>query len=123
MNRAFAPAYMDQITCWELAREEIRRMQPSGQNQADPNQEQAENQVTTILLMAIMLTAGKLALLPARERRKQKQYIQLCHDKIKEETAVPGAFEALSKGYRVKIRIFQAVPELYLLLYHLRGMF
>lgn len=119
MNRDFRPQYMDQITCWELAREEIDRMDIPGIDEAWQEKEQLKSRVTAILIMAIMLTAGKLARLPVRERKRQRKYIELCHDKIKEEMQVPGAVKALSKGYRIKSQIFAVLPEVYLGLYHL----
>lgn len=109
MNREFTPRYMDQITCWELAREEIVKMDVK-----------LETQVTTILMMSILLTVGKLAFLSVGKRRKQKAYIRICREKLKEEMEIPGAFEGLSKGYRVKARMFLYLPGLYLSLYHLR---
>ena len=119
MNRDFRPKYMDQITCWELAREEIGRMNIPGMDEARQGKEQLKSRVTAILIMAIMLTAGKLARLSARERKRQRNYIEICHDKIKVEMQVPGAVKALSKGYRVKSEIFAALPEVYLGLYHI----
>lgn len=109
MNRAFTPRYMDQITCWELAREEIRRVDQS-----------LDAQVTALYMMGIMLTAGKLAMLSAAERRTQKEYIQICHGKLKAAMHVLGAYGRLSAGYRLKVRIFLLCPNLYLRLYHLR---
>lgn len=108
MNRAFTPRYMDQITCWELAREEIRRMDRS-----------LDVQVTMLYMMGIMLTAGKLAMLSAAERRAQKEYIRICHEKLKGAMQVLGAYGRLSAGYRLKVRIFLLCPNLYLSLYHL----
>lgn len=109
MNRAFSPKYMDQITCWELARERVVEIEES-----------LKDQVTAILIMAIMLTVGKLAFLSGAERRKSRQYIRVCQDKLKEELAYRGAFEKLSKGYRIKSKMFRYVPKLYLFLYHFR---
>ena len=109
MNREFTPRYMDQITCWELAREEIRRVDRS-----------LDAQVTTLYMMGIMLTAGKLAMLPSVKRREQKKYIQICHEKLKEAFRVSGAYGRLSAGYRLKVRIFLLCPSLYLGLYHLQ---
>ena len=110
MNRKFTKHYMDQITCWELAREEILKI----------NQE-LNDQVTAILIMGILLTVGKLASLPLKERRQMKQYIRICHDKLKEESCIAGAYEGLSRGYKIKTKLFLHVPQLYLLLYHMRG--
>lgn len=109
INRKFTPKYMDQVTCWELAREEILRM--------DRN---LDAQVTALYMMGIMLTAGKLAMLTAAERRENKEYAQVCHRKLKEAMRVPGASERLSIGYRLKTTVFSLWPNLYLWLYHLQ---
>lgn len=109
MNREFTPRYMDQITCWELARKEIRRMDQS-----------LDAQVTALYMMGIMLTVGKLAMLSAAERRRQKNYIRTCHEKLKEAMRVPDACGRLSVGYRLKTGVFVRCPSLYLYLYHLQ---
>lgn len=107
MKRKFSPGYMDQITCWELAREKVLKLDES-----------LRAQVTAILQVSIMLTVGKLALLPAKERRKNREYIGLCREKLKKEQNTKGAFERLSKGYQIKTKLYAAFPELYLFLYH-----
>lgn len=109
INRKFTPKYMDQVTCWELAREEILRMDRD-----------LDAQVTALYMMGIMLTAGKLAMLTAAERRENKEYAQVCHRKLKEAMRVPGASGRLSIGYRLKTRFFSLCPGLYLWLYHLQ---
>lgn len=110
MKRKFTPKYMDQITCWELAREEALKLDS-----------ELNSQMTAILIMGILLTAGKLAALSSGERRKQKQYVRICHDKLKEEIRVPGAAERLSGGYKIKVKLFLFVPHLYLGLYHFKS--
>lgn len=109
MNREFTPNYMDQITCWELARDKALSIDKS-----------TEGEITTILLMSIMLVAGKIAFLPLPKRRAQREYVRSCRDKLKKELAVPGAYEGLSRGYRLKTKLFKMAPGLYLSLYHLR---
>ena len=109
MNRPFTPAYMDQITCWEMAREEAVKLD-----------ETLEGKITAILTMGILLVAGKLAFLSSGERRRQRQYIRICHEKLKEEFQRPGVYERLSPGYRVKAKVFIHAPGLYLWLYHFR---
>lgn len=109
INRSFAPEYMDQITCWELAREKLMDRKP---------QQDLYAQVTTILMMGIMLTVGKLAMLPMAERRRQGKYILLCHDKLGEAMRVKGAYRGLSVGYKIKTTLFRYLPKLYLFLYH-----
>lgn len=111
VNREFTPGYMDQIICWELAREEILRMDRD-----------LDAQVTALYMMGIMLTAGKIAMLPAAERRENKEYAQVCHRKLKEAMRVSGAYGRLSIGYRLKTGLFFVCPGLYLWLYHLHKM-
>ena len=108
MNREFTPRYMDQITCWQLAREEILHM--------DDN---LDAQVTALAMMGIMLTVGKLAMLPAAQRRGYTEYVETCHEKLKETMRISGAVGRLSAGYRMKVRLFLLCPSLYLNLYHL----
>ncbi|MCM1144299.1 MAG: glycosyltransferase [Blautia sp.] len=109
IKRQFTPEYMDQITCWELARDKIMELT------AD---QKLYTQATTNMLMGIMLTVGKLAMLSGAERRDRKQYVELCHEKLKEALEVPGAFQKLSGGYRIKVWLFMHLPECYLALYH-----
>lgn len=109
MNREFVPRYMDQITCWELAREDALKMDPS-----------LAAQTAALVMVGIMLTAGKLAELSFRERRKQKEYVRICHEKLKEEIGTPGACQELPEGYSFKVQMFLAMPRIYLFLYHLR---
>lgn len=109
MRRKFSERYMDQITCWELAREEILRMDPK-----------LCDRITTILIMAILLTVGKLAALPGSERRKYRELVEICHEKLKRESQSAGAVAGLSKGYQAKRQFFLDSPGLYLFLYHFR---
>lgn len=111
MKRRFTPRYMDQITCWEIAREKIRTIDAG---------EDLYVQATTTLIMGIMLTAGKIAFLSASERQENSEYISICHEKLKEALRVPGAYAGLSAGYKLKARIFVCMPMLYLFLYHMK---
>lgn len=109
MNRTFRPQYMDQIRCWELAREQVKRLAP-----------ESENRVTSILLMSVMLTAGKLSALPWKLRRQNRNYVQRCQETLLREKQNREAVKLLSKGYRFKVRFFMLAPQLYLWCYHLR---
>ena len=110
INRAFTPRYMDQITCWRLAREEILRMD-----------EGADAQVTALWMTGIMLTAGKLAGLDAAGRRANEKYVRMCRESLREAMQIPGAYRRLSAGYRLKTVLFRVFPHLYLWLYHLHN--
>ena len=109
INRQFTPKYMDQIICWQLARQEILKMDQG-----------LDAQVTALLITGIMLTAGKLAMLTAAGRRKNKEYIRSCHESLKEALRVSGAYGRLSAGYRAKAGLFLVCPGWYLWLYHMQ---
>ncbi len=107
MKRPFKPAYMDQIKCWELAGEEILR--------ADAT---LEAQINGKLMTAIMLTVGKIALLPGRERREAREYLAICKGKISRCSGQKESCACLPKGYRLKVRLFAKSPALYTASYH-----
>ena len=108
MNRKFEPRYMDQILCWKLVREKAVNMDAS-----------CENRMTSLLLMGIMLTVGKLSGLSHEERKKNEEYIRLCHAEIMREKGNFKAYRMLSRAYRLKVWFFAMAPGLYLWLYHL----
>lgn len=107
INREFTPRYMDQITCWQLAREEILRIDES-----------LDSQVSALWIMGIMLTVGKIAMLSTEKRHENEKYIGICRERLKEAMKIPGAYGKLSAGYRLKSVIFRTFPNLYLNLYH-----
>ena len=108
MYRKFKPEYMDQIYCWEAARQQVIKID-----------REAEPQATSLVLTGIMLTAGKLAMLSKKERQENRQYIAVCHQKLVEESGRSKAVKLMSKGYRMKISVFSKMPDFYLSLYHL----
>ncbi len=109
MNREFTPAYMDQIRCWQLAREEVLRMDHS-----------LDARVTAHYMTGIMLTVGKLAMLPAAKRREYADCVAWCSRSLKETVRTPGALARLSPAYRIKVSCYLLCPQLYLRLYHMR---
>lgn len=109
MKRKFTPSYMDQITCWEIARDLVAQMDNS-----------MTTMITEKLLMAVMLVAGKLAFLSMAERKQQRENIRICVNKLQENLRVDSAYERLSKGYKIKTKLFAHAPKFYLWLYHFR---
>lgn len=108
MQRPFSPAYMDQIRCWELAKEDIRQRQP-----------ELLPQVEAKLTVAILLTVGKLAILPPAGRRENQNYLTACKEKLqkqKQENTQTGR-EYLPEGYRMKTALFAACPGGYVRVY------
>ncbi len=108
MNRTFKASYMDQITCWQLATERIAPIRPDLTYKA-----------TGIILISIMLTAGKIAELPKDLRKQHQDKLEYCHQQLKEALTIPGATATLDKGYRFKTFIFRRSPALYVKIYNL----
>lgn len=107
MQRPFTPSYMDQIYCWEMARELIVKREPSLAAQADAQ-----------IMVAVMLTAGKIALLSGKKRRQAREYLQVCSRKLKGIANKKACYPYLPAGYGIKVRMFAALPRLYVWLYH-----
>lgn len=107
IRRKFTPEYMDQIACWELAREWIVKRDGSLAAQADAQ-----------IMVAIMLVAGKLSLLSGQERRQAKEYVKVCETKLRQLARRRECYAYLPPGYGVKVRMFACLPRLYLWLYH-----
>lgn len=108
MKRPFKPAYMDQIKCWELAEEEILNIDKT-----------LEPQVHAKLMVAIMLTVGKIALLSGQERRAAREYLTSCREKLALYGSRKESCLYLPEGYETKIRFFSKAPGLYMVLYHM----
>ena len=108
MKRPFKPAYMDQIKCWELAGEEILGID-----------KELEPQVNAKLMIAIMLTVGKIALLSGQERRAAGEYLTICREKLSVYGGQKESYVYLPEGYETKVRFFNKAPGLYMVLYHM----
>lgn len=108
MRRPFHPSYMDQVKSWELAQEAILRID-----------EGLRNQTAAKVMTAIMLTVGKIALCPAKERREAGRYLTVCREKLKEQMEAEGSHAFLPPGYGLKVKLFGRLPGLYVRLYHI----
>lgn len=107
MNIGFKDSYMDQISCWQQAAEEITAKMPH-----------LQSRVTSILMISIMLVVGKLAILDGNQRKKYKNHIYKTLENLKECKKDKKAFKELPLGYKVKIMVYQICPGLYLWGYH-----
>ena len=116
MLRPFSRRYMTQIGCWKKVRAEAEKIDAATAPSA-----------TRGLLMAIMLTAGKLAELDRAKKKENQDCIRVCHNAICRE--LDGSergrkgFSLLSPGYRLKCRLFKNFPKLYLGFYHFHKYF
>lgn len=109
MGRPFTPAYMDQIYCWEMARELMIKQDKSLSAQANAQ-----------IMVAIMLTVGKIAALPAKKRIQAKDYLRVCHEKLRAIPEKRACHAYLPAGYEIKARLFAVQPKFYVWLYHLQ---
>lgn len=144
MNRSFKPGYMDQIACWKLAEEALAKWiagEASGGEREERTvgrtrtnigaravyqkqqrltaQERAfvEETIAARQMIGIMLTVGKLAELPGKERKANRQYVKICRQSLKECLAAGKGMAGLDRGYRMKVRLFAVMPGAYVQLY------
>lgn len=111
MNRKFKESYMDQITCWQRAEEEIVKVYPN-----------LKKKVTSILMISAMLVVGKLAELSGKDRMNYNKNIKVCLEQIHSCMKVNGAYSKLSSGYKVKVMVFKRFPGVYLWAYHMKSL-
>lgn len=133
MLKPFRKTDIDQIRCWKFLLDTLRQenAQAEGQERTTRQSRAVEHSQTDIydrdvisetaanLLISCMLVAGKIALLPGRARKEHTEISKRCRQVLQETLQIPGAYERLDKGYRIKVRIFEKVPGFYLALYHM----
>lgn len=115
MLRGFKDSYMDQITCWQRALEKIEGLESLG-NMKEGLTERTE----AVLIISAMLVVGKLALLSRKERKWKAQFGEQCYNVVKKYGRKQGVFRELDRGYRIKVRVYERAPEVYMVLYRLR---
>lgn len=106
MRQGFKDSYMDQITCWQKALEIIAKEIPGETARAE-----------SILIISVMLTVGKLALLSAKERKEKEKFIIECSELIRKYAGNKAAMKELDGGYKIKVAVYRWMPQLYLALY------
>jgi len=119
MLRPFRATDMDQIRCWQYVLEEVRSENAAAGAKGDkaPYGPEILQKTASILLVSCMLTMGKLACLPAGKRKEYAGLQKQCRQTVKETLQIEGAYAGLEKGYRVKVRLYEKFPNLYIGLY------
>lgn len=115
MLKPFGETDIDQIRCWQFLLSSLQTENESGEIY-DTN---VISKTASLLLISCMLVAGKLALLPAVERKQYARIRKQCSDVLKEALKTDGAYAQLDRSYRFKVRFYKAFPKLYLYLYHI----
>ena len=106
MRQGFKDSYVDQITCWQKALEMIAKEFP-----------RLADRTEAILIISIMLTVGKLAMLSGKERREKQQLVKECSRLIKQHGKNKAVLRELDRGYRIKVAVYKWMPRIYLTLY------
>lgn len=120
MYASFCPSYMDQIRCWKITEKKLVRLYPS-----------CTVQLMICLFQAILLVAGKLAVLSGTQSNGNQDkevsrkisseiYLRECHEEAKTAWKRLGkeGRRMLPVGYRIKGPVFLYAPGAYLKLYH-----
>lgn len=106
MNRKFTPSYMDQILCWQKAKEKLLDKYPT-----------IENKINSILVVSTMLVVGKLSALSKEELSGFQKEIEDCQKIIQEYGNQKEIVKLLPSGYALKVKIFRSSPMLYMKMY------
>lgn len=137
MNRKFKPGYMDQITCWKLAQDALSEWAAEKKSAVGPDREEhthaglageketlsaqeisfVEETVAARQMTGIMLVVGKIAELPAKEQKENREHVKICHQHITECLSAGKGMKKLDCGYRCKVKLFAAMPGIYVRLY------
>lgn len=106
MNRKFTTSYMDQILCWQKAKEKLMDKYPA-----------IENKINSILVVSTMLVVGKLSALSKEELSGFQKEVEECQKIIQEYGNQKDIVKLLPQGYALKVKIFRSSPLLYMKMY------
>ena len=106
MNRKFTKSYMDQILCWQKAKEKLLEKYPG-----------IENKINSILVVSTMLVVGKLSALSKEELSGFQKEVEECRGIIQEYGNQKEIVKLLPQGYALKVKIFRSSPQLYMKMY------
>lgn len=121
MLRPFRASDMDQIRCWQYVLREVCSENAAADARGDevPYGPEILQKTASILLVSCMLTMGKVACLPVGTRKEYAELRKQCSQTVKETLKIEGAYAGLDRGYRLKVRLFERFPALYIGLYGL----
>ncbi|MBR5578153.1 MAG: glycosyltransferase family 2 protein [Lachnospiraceae bacterium] len=106
MLKKFTHEYMDQLVCWQQAKEELTAQFPS-----------LENKINSIIVVSALLVVGKIAQLPSEEQEACREDFRECLQLVREYRKKPEIRKLLPSGYGLKVWLFCLAPKLYLRLY------
>lgn len=119
MLRPFQASDKDQIRCWQFVLEKMRAENEVAQARGvrEPYGPESMREAASILLVSCMLTVGKFAVLPFRERKSYAGLERQFRHTVRETLKIEGAYAGLDRGYRLKAAVYRRFPNLYIGLY------
>lgn len=108
MEKKFDKKYLDQIICWQMARDRLLPFFPDLGKKLD-----------SVLVVSIMLVIGKLAMLPKYERKKFDNELKYCDTLLRQNFNLKTIYPLLPRGYVTKVKVYSYFPNLYLNVYGL----
>lgn len=106
MLKKYTHEYMDQLICWQQAKEELVASYPQLQDKLD-----------SIIVVSALLITGKISELSAEEKEDYRKDLEECLSIVREKGRKSSVRRHLPKGYPFKVFLFAAAPSLYLSLY------
>lgn len=106
MLKKFSHSYMDQLSCWQKAKEVLIEGYPA-----------LENKIDSIIVVSALLVIGKISELSSKEQEKYREDYQQCFRVVKEYGRQRKIRKHLPSGYPLKVFIFTIAPRFYMKLY------
>lgn len=108
MERPFVPSYMDQLRCYEEVEKLLARNMPALLADAE-----AADRLCRLRITAEVLTAMKIARLPAAERRRYAREFAACRSALREQLQRPGTAAVLTRDDRGKAFLLRYLPAVF----------
>lgn len=112
MLKKFTHSYMDQLICWQRAKEELTKPYPA-----------LEDKINSIIVVSAILVIGKISELSAKEQEDCRDDYEQCLEVVKKYGRMNKIRRYLPTGYALKVFILIIAPRLYMKLYGIRKSF
>lgn len=108
MGRPFVPSHMDQLRCYEEAEELLARNMPALLADAE-----VADCLCRLRITAELLTAVKIARLPAAGRRQYAKEFAVCRSALREQLQRPGTAALLTRRDRWRAFLLRFLPAVF----------
>ncbi len=111
MEKPFAPSYMDQIRCWDLAHDLLMAKAPG------ILQGSAADRLESIRIVSAVLVGSKIVRLNKDDKKQYQNEWKSAREALKSYRKNTGSKEYLPKGYPLKAFLMDILPPVYALLF------